>query len=431
MGVDGGTQSHLGKGLALGLILTLVVGWGLTEFGPLSVGWGDSNSQTVGDAAGGDDSTSKDGTGTLPPKEPADFVSAYEEVSDGVVRLSVETCDEGSTGSGALVAEDLVLTAAHVVDDYSSIQLQLGDQAVVGTVIGFSEGEDLALVRASRDLRGHVFEIHAETPPVGTDIVALGYPLSGPLSFAGPGNISALGLSINLENDGGEAIEIANVMRVSTPTNPGNSGGPLIDEEGRIAGIVSAGKYSFGETVEDGRVRVHVISGFNSAIPADVVNNRVNHWIETPGPLDPEECEEQERDTTPADLVTTLSDGSESDLVSAVFFDYFDGINRSDYERAYRQLSDDRQSGETLEQFSQGQLTSLISEVVILEEQAEDDQLRVRVTFRSTQAAEEGPEGLDCAYWALEYQLVPGGEHGWAIEDSAATDPAHPAEACT
>lgn len=433
MGVDRESRSHLGSGIALGAILTLVAGWGLTELGPLSVGWGDDETRIVQEVGGGGDSNSGDGTGDLPPEEPADFVSTYQEVSDGVVRLSVETCDGGGTGSGALVAEDLVITAAHVVDDYSSVQLQLGDQAVVGTVIGFSEGEDLALVRANRPLRGHVFEVHAETPPVGTDIVALGYPLSGPLSFAGPGSISTHGEVIHYAGEGEELIEVGDVMRISTPTNNGNSGGPLIDEQGRIAGIVSGGDYSFGEIGEDGRVRVSLVLGYGWGVPSGTIHERVDQWSETPEPLLPDECalEQPEPESTPVDLVTNLSDGPEAALVSAVFLDYFDGINRSDYERAYRQLSDDRQAEETLEQFTDGQSTSIAYEVVLLETREEGEDLRVQVTFRSIQDAEHGPEGWECAYWTLEYQLVPGGEHGWAIETAAGQDPDRPAEACT
>ncbi len=50
---------------------------------------------------------------------------------------------------------------------------------------------------------------------------------------------------------------------------------------------------------------------------------------------------------------------------------------------------------------------------------AEDaDQVRAVVTFTSTQSSEFGPDGLDCAYWTLNYRLVSGGEHGWTIAAS-------------
>lgn len=430
MGVDGDSRSHLGTGIALGAVLTLAAAAGLTVLGPLSVGWGE-------EAEGGSDSTREDdrppaGPADTPsPEDLPDFASTYAEVSDGVVRLAVDTCAGSFTGSGALVAENLILTAAHVVDDYSSVQLQIGDQAVVGEVIGFSKEEDLALVKANRPLRGHVFEIHAETPPVGTAVAALGYPLSGPLSFAGPGNISTHGESIDLTDRDGEIAEIAEVIRISTPTNGGNSGGPVIDEEGRIAGIHSAGTDSSGELDEEGRVVVDVVFGFSFAIPSDIAYERVDQWTETPEPLAPQECMDEQPEPMPAELVTNLSDGPEAELVSAVFFDYFDGINRSDYERAYRQLSEERRALETLEQFTEGQRTSITSEVVILETRAEGEDLRAQVTFRSRQDAEHGPEGWECAYWTVEYLLVPGGEHGWAIDTSAGRDPNNPAEACT
>lgn len=205
----------------------------------------------------------------------------------------------------------------------------------------------------------------------------------------------------------------------------------MIDEEGRIAGIVSAGRLSSGELDEEGRIVVDVIFGFSFAIPSDIAYERVGQWTETPEALAPQECVDEEPEPMPADLVSNLSDGPEAHLVSAVLFDYFDGINRSDYERAYRQLSEERRSLETLEQFTEGQRTSIISEVVVLETRAEGENLRAQVTFRSRQDAEHGPEGWVCAYWTLEFLLVPGGEHGWAIETSAGQDPNNPAEACT
>lgn len=62
--------------------------------------------------------------------------------------------------------------------------------------------------------------------------------------------------------------------------------------------------------------------------------------------------------------------------------------------------------------------TSLVSDVVLLDVADEGDELRAVATFTSTQTSEFGPDGLACAYWTLEYRLVPGGDHGWTIARS-------------
>lgn len=436
---QGEAQGGLLAGLLLGALGTVLLLVALSALGPLTVEWGE---QDVGPATGGEvrtEPTSDAATATVAvppnPTPPADeevenFTDAYSEVSDGVVRVATETCRGGVTGSGSLVAPDLVLTAAHVVADYASVQLQLGDQAVVGEVIGMSLDEDLALVKAGRPLRGHVFEMAPETPGIGTPVAALGYPLSGPLSFAGPGVVSAYGENISYQI-GSSQIEVLDVMRVSIPINSGNSGGPVIDEQGRVVGIVAAGRLSSGRVAEDRTVVVDVVAGFNFAIPADVAHARVEEWTASPAPVEPRSCETPPTEAQPAELVTASTSGPDVDTVLRTLFDYFDGINRSDYERAYRQLSEERQATEPLESFRAGQESSVISDVVVLETRPEDDNLRAVVTFRSRQAPDLGPDGLSCAYWTLDYVLVPGGEHGWAIHTATEVEGEERYEACT
>ena len=126
-----------------------------------------------------------------------------------------------------------------------------------------------------------------------------------------------------------------------------------------------------------------------------------------------------------------MSEGPETDVALAVFFDYFDGITRGDYERAYRQLTPSRQENLGIEQFRLEQSSSYIYSVVVLEAIREGDALRTLVTFQSYQDAEFGPDGLECALWVLDYTLVPGGEHGWQIASSAPQPDRPQAEPCT
>ncbi|MBB5832778.1 S1C family serine protease [Brachybacterium aquaticum] len=344
-----------------------------------------------------------------------DFVSTYDEVSDGVVRVAVGMCgDYAGMGSGALVANDLVLTAAHVVQGYSSIQLQLGDQAVVGEVVGYSPGDDLALVSAERPLSGHIFEVSDERAPVGTPVAALGYPLSGPLSFSGPGTISTHDEPIEYGESG---IAVPNAMRISTAINPGNSGGPLIDADGEIVGVVT------GQRVES---TGSAVPGYGYAVPSDLAAARVDDWRDTPEPLSAESCdfEEVEEDSVydPSVLVTSIAEGPDVDAVTHVYYDYFDGINSSDYERAYAQRSERNQSSYSLEAFSEDQSTSVIEDVLILDVSGSGDTRSAVVTFLSWQAPKYVPEGESCAYWTVQYELTRGGPHGWVIDDAGGYD---------
>jgi S1-C subfamily serine protease len=103
----------------------------------------------------------------------------------------------------------------------------------IAALIARDQKNDLAVVRVSSSSPS-VSAFRAGAPVrAGDAVVALGYPLSGLLANTANlsvGNVSALA---GLGDD-------SRYLQISAPVQPGNSGGPLLDESGHLIGIVTS-----------------------------------------------------------------------------------------------------------------------------------------------------------------------------------------------
>jgi S1-C subfamily serine protease len=139
-----------------------------------------------------------------------------------------------SSGTGFAVTEDgHFVTNEHVVSKCSTVTLRLGQRIFTGTVAARDSGVDLALIRRN-DLVKFAFARLRQSTDVkmGDQAIAYGFPLRGALADEGNltlGNVSAMH---GLKND-------PNEIQISTPVQPGNSGGPLLDSSGNVIGVVS------------------------------------------------------------------------------------------------------------------------------------------------------------------------------------------------
>lgn len=137
-----------------------------------------------------------------------------------------------ASGSGFIVGDGRVLTNNHVVQGCSRMAARnAGGQRVVAQVMAVDPRRDLALLSVPIGLGPSL--VFRDSPPVerGESVVTYGFPLSGLLS-SGPtlttGTISALsGLRDNPLH-----------FQISAPVQPGNSGGPLLDGQGHVIGVV-------------------------------------------------------------------------------------------------------------------------------------------------------------------------------------------------
>jgi S1-C subfamily serine protease len=146
-----------------------------------------------------------------------------------------------SFGSGVVVDADegLVLTNFHVVGLGEDVQAGRPDDLDDASVVAAAPCDDLALL----DVEGlDGFEPLAlgsqEDLAQGDQVVALGYPASasGGVSLTSTaGVVSAVRTSLRKPTP--DSPRFANLVQTDAALNPGNSGGPLVGEDGRLVGV--------------------------------------------------------------------------------------------------------------------------------------------------------------------------------------------------
>jgi tetratricopeptide (TPR) repeat protein len=140
-----------------------------------------------------------------------------------------------SSGSGVVTGtQGEILTNAHVVEACTEINVHFpsGDSGKA-MLIARDERNDLAVVRTGKMALSVALFRDGAPVRAGDAVVALGYSLTGLLASTANlsvGNVSALA---GLGDD-------SRYLQISAPVQPGNSGGPLLDASGRLAGIVTA-----------------------------------------------------------------------------------------------------------------------------------------------------------------------------------------------
>lgn len=148
-----------------------------------------------------------------------------------VVEVSVNVCGARSVGTGVVVAEGLVLTAAHVVGDAGLVRIDHGVTMVTGQVLGvLADGRDLALVAVDAPMAAPL--ALAAIPPVGAGLTLVGIPDGGPRTIVvGERTVVAPAVAAAVAGD---------PIGVGAHVERGFSGGPALDDEGMLVGIVVA-----------------------------------------------------------------------------------------------------------------------------------------------------------------------------------------------
>ena len=157
--------------------------------------------------------------------------SLERRAKEMTVRVRTTGCGALGTGSGFAIGEGLIVTNRHVIEDGTAVSLNTWDGgSIQAQVHGVDVADDLALVRVDRTLPS-AGVLAADDPPAGTEVTVVGYPLGGHLEFVRGDVVDYARL---------DSADGPRVLRLSAEIWPGNSGGPVLDDDGRVVGVVFA-----------------------------------------------------------------------------------------------------------------------------------------------------------------------------------------------
>ncbi len=173
-----------------------------------------------------------------------DFAELYQTHSDSVVTVYTTTVSRQGNmprtsrgvGSGVVIEQDRILTAAHVVDGAQVIDVAFVDGArIKADVIASLESSDIALLKLRQSHPDPQIATLADSDlvRVGSPVFVIGAP------FGISQTLSVGFLSGRMERGlhaGGAPIEF---LQTDTAINTGNSGGPMFNADGEVIGIVS------------------------------------------------------------------------------------------------------------------------------------------------------------------------------------------------
>ena len=163
---------------------------------------------------------------------------AFEAADQSTVRIVGQACDRIQEGSGFLVGDGEVVTNAHVVAGVASPQVQQqGGGSFDATTVLFDPALDLAVLRLG-EAPAEPLDIAPDEVDRGATGAVLGYPGGGDLtgsSAAVRRTMIAIGRDIY-----GERFVRREVYELQAVVRPGNSGGPFVLPDGRVAGVVFA-----------------------------------------------------------------------------------------------------------------------------------------------------------------------------------------------
>lgn len=362
--------------------------------------------------------TTPDVTPTSTIEQQLTWEQVMDQVKSGIVRVSAGACGSASSlGSGFFIDDRHVVTAAHVVDGASGVSIEIDDVGLFSaTILAADPAFDVALLRTEQGTAPAGLPLATEEPKQASELAVIGYPLGALTSQIVNGIVSGESEPIDY---GTQVVE--SVFTTNASTNPGNSGGPVLNRRGEVIGLVSGG-VEWDLSSDDPRP----VEGINYVVPSTAFSPLIEEWAFTPTRVAPT-CEGDES-TKPDEEVSEddgdlLAEGFPVDVLSEhrlasefaiVLHTHGTAINQAQYGLAWSYFTPEqheRLGG--LDDWSRDVAPSYWEHLLVTDvAETSDTSATVSTRLRTEDALESG---WTCTVFTLDYEFVRDG-HTWLID---------------
>lgn len=337
-----------------------------------------------------------------PVAAPVDWEMVANEATSGVVPLRVEICGTSFSTTGALVAPDLVLTAANMVFGAVGVSVGAGDSWLSGQVVAADEETQVGLVRLESPLDGHVFTIPELDPPIGTQVAVIGYATGEEVVATDEltltnGTVNATGVLSALHGS-----TLSDQLLLLAPLSYEDRGSLVVTGSGDLVGVVSR-----MDQDENGDPN----TGQSFALSAAVARSAIDS-LTPQSTVPPDPCA--------GDLYFSIEGTPDSDRareLTDVLWAHGVGINESNYAAAFSLFTTAlRERVGPLDRWEDGVETSVWRKAVIHSVGGPDEAPTVDLAL-TTEESEE--VGTTCTVREMTYTFAPyvnlDGDLAWQI----------------
>jgi putative serine protease PepD len=172
--------------------------------------------------------------------------SVADQVVPSVVTIAASGPGGSGTGSGEVIRQGgYILTNNHVISiaaSGGSVEVLFADgQTVPATITGRDPQTDLAVLKVQTSRQLKVISLGSSSSvKVGQPVVAIGAPL-GLSGTVTSGIVSALDRTVQVPGENERSALLVSAVQTDASINPGNSGGALVNCEGQLVGVPTAG----------------------------------------------------------------------------------------------------------------------------------------------------------------------------------------------
>jgi S1-C subfamily serine protease len=160
-----------------------------------------------------------------------------QAASASTLRVRGIACGYGVEGSGWVAGRNLVVTNAHVVAGETATHVQVGGRRLPAKVVVFDDKNDIAVLRVNGL---GLTPLHLAEPRRGETTAVIGFPENGPLHIEPARTGRTQPVTSSNAYDRGLVKRVVTTFRVYV--RPGNSGGPAVNEYGRVVSTIFASR---------------------------------------------------------------------------------------------------------------------------------------------------------------------------------------------